>query len=136
MQRKEEIFDIPLHDIKPLIEIQEYSFEYLIIVSVLATLVLLGLAYLVYVYFRNKNKFNIRAEHLKLLNAISLKESKSAAYSITLYGATFKDDSQRHTTNFEALVENLESYKYKKDVEEFDEDTKRQFERYIEMIDV
>jgi hypothetical protein len=34
------------------------------------------------------------------------------------------------------LVENLEYYKYKKDVEEFDEDTKRQFERYIEMIDV
>ena len=136
MQRKEEIFDIPLYDIKPLIEIQEYSFEYLVVVSIFALLLLMGLSYIVYIYFRNKNKFNIRVEHLKLLNAISLDETKTAAYSITQYGSTFKDDSQRHSKNFEVLVENLESYKYKKDVEEFDEDTKRQFERYIEMIDV
>jgi len=57
MQRKEEIFDIPLYDIKPLIEIQEYSFEYLVVVSIFALLLLMGLSYLVYIYFRNKNKF-------------------------------------------------------------------------------
>jgi len=136
MQEKSKIFDIPLHDIKPLIEIQEYSFEYLVLVSLLGALVLMGVSYLFYVYFRNKNKFNIRSEHLQLLNAISLEETKIAAYRITQYGATFKNDSDRHAKNFEVLVENLEAYKYRKDVDQFDEDTKRQFERYLGMIDV
>jgi len=136
MQTKPEVFDIPLHDIKPLIEIQEYSFEYLIASSILGVIVLAGLGYLLYIYFRNKNSFNIRKEHAKLLNTLSLKDTKTAAYKITLYGLTFKEDSSRHKQNYEVLVDSLEQYKYKKDVESFDEDTKRQFERFVGMLDV
>jgi hypothetical protein len=136
MQNRSEILNIPLHDIKPLIEIQEYSFEYLIAIGIFVSLLLVGVGYLLYRYFKNKNKFNIRAEHSKLLHSISLKDTKEAAYKITLYGLTFKDDSLRHKQNYEALVDLLENYKYKKNVEKFDEDVKRQFERYLGMIDV
>jgi len=128
--------EIPIHDIKPLIEIQEYSFIYLIILTVVVSLLLMGIGYLLYIYLKNKNKFNIRAEHYKLLKAISLDDAKKSAYDITLYGMTFEDDSLRHKQNYEALVDTLETYKYKKDVEKFDEDVKRQFERYLGMIDV
>ena len=136
MQNKEEVLDIPLHDIKPLLEIQEYSFEFLVALGIFGFVLLLGLSYLVYIYFKNKNKFNIRAEHLKLLNAISLGDTKTAAYGITHYGMTFKNDSEHHRQKYEALVQTLENYKYKKNVENFDEDVKHQFERYLGMIDV
>jgi len=45
--------DIPLHDIKPLIEIQEYSMYYLIALSFLACVVLLALIYAVYSYIKH-----------------------------------------------------------------------------------
>jgi len=136
MQSKPEVFNIPLHDIKPLIEIQEYSLEYLIALSIVGFVLLMGLSYLLYRYLKNKNKFNIRAEHLKLLQKLSLEDTKTAAYKITLYGLTFKDDSLRHKQNYETLVDALESYKYKKNVEKFDEEIKHQLERYIGMLDV
>jgi len=128
--------DIPLHDIKPLIEIQEYSMYYLIAISVVALVLFLALAYLAFNYIRNKNKFNIRKEHLKLLHAIELKNAKKDAYDITFYGATFMNDSERHKKAYELLVEHLESYKYRKDVDSFDEETKREFDNFVGMIDV
>ncbi len=136
MQNKSEILNIPLHDIKPLIEIQEYSFEFFVFLSIFVGLLVTGMAYLLYRYFKNRNRFNIRAEHSKILHSISFENPKEAAYKITLYGLTFKDDSLRHEQNYEALVDLLENYKYKRDVEKFDEDVKRQFERYLGMIDV
>ena len=54
----------------------------------------------------------------------------------TFYGALFKDDSQKHTEVFEDMVLNLELYKYKKDVDKFDEITTRNIMSYLEIIDV
>jgi len=127
---------ILIHDIKPLIEIQEYSFYYFLAVVALGVIILLGAFYILYHYFKNRNKFNIRKEHLRLLNAISFSNSKQDAYDITLYGATFAQDNERISKAFEALVEHLEPYKYKKNVPPFDEETKHSFERYVGMLDV
>ena len=128
--------DIPLHDIKPLIEIQEYSMYYLIALGVVALVLFIALAYLAFHYIRNKNKFNIRKEHIKMLGKIAFNDSKKDAYEITLYGATFMHDSERHMKAYELLVEHLESYKYRKDVDSFDEETKREFDNFIGMLDV
>jgi len=127
---------ILLHDIKPLIEIQEYSFYYFLAVVALGVILLLGALYILYHYLKNRNKFNIRKEHLRLLNAISFSNPKQDAYDITLYGATFAEDNERISKAFEALVEHLEVYKYKKDVPTFDTETKHSFERYVGMLDV
>jgi len=128
--------DIPLHDIKPLIEIQEYSIYYFIILVFISTTVVLGLVYLAYNYIKNRNNFNIRVEHLKLLKELDLNDTKKAAYDITQYGATFMSDSEQLQRTYENLVENLEHYKYKKSVEHFDKQTKQSIENYIGMIDV
>lgn len=136
MQAKEEHFDIPLHDIKPLIEIQEYSLYYLIVLGVVVTIVFFGLLYLLIRYMRNRNKFNIRAHHQGLLRDITLSDAKKDAYEITLYGATFKDDTPRHTEAYDSLVESLSSYKYRKNVDMFSDETKHLLEIYMEMIDV
>ena len=128
--------EIPLHDIKPLVEIHEYSLYYFLGVSLLATLILAGIVYLVYKWYRNKKKFNIRAEHFKQFNSVDYSNPKKAAYDLTLYGATFKDDSERHLKAYENMVEKLEKYKYKKNVEDFDADTLHVIDLFKAMIDV
>lgn len=128
--------EIPIHDIKPLLEIHEYSLYYFISIVVGATLILLGVIYLIYRWYKNKNRFNIRAEHYKLLNNIDYTNPKKAAYDITLYGETFKDDSERHQRGYENMLERLQKYKYKKEVDSFDDDTYHYIELFQGLIDV
>lgn len=128
--------EIPLHDIKPLLEIEEYSFYYFIGIVTVVTLIVLGVAYLLYKHFRTKNRFNIRKEHLQLLKNIDLKETKKAAYQLTEYGATFQNDSERHQKTYHDMLDRLEKYKYKKNVDDFDSETLRIIELYRGMIDV
>lgn len=128
-------FDIPLHDIKPIAEVQEYSLYYLLGASVL-TLVLLGLSgYLLYKYFSAKKRFNIRKEHLGLLRSLDLGDAKKSAYALTLYGATFKDDSLRHKEMYENLTARLQPYKYKKEVSSLSSEVVGYIELYRDMID-
>lgn len=128
--------EIPLHDIKPLLEIQDYSFYYFLGVIILLFVLVLGISYLLYRYFKNKKTFNIRKEHHKILNNIDINETKKAAYELTQYGATFKDDSERNLKTYHELTDKLEKYKYKKSVEAFDAETLRVIELYKGMLDV
>jgi hypothetical protein len=132
----QETYNIPLHDIKPLIEIQEYSLVYFIAISVAALIVIAGTIYLLFKWFKRRNKFNIRKEHFKLLNAIDFKNPKKSAYDLTFYGATFKDDSPRHTEMYKNLIQRLEEYKYKKNVEALDKEVLAYIDLYKGMIDV
>jgi len=125
-----------LHDIKPLLEIEDYSFYYFLALIIVVIFLVVAIIYLIVKWFRNRNKFNIRVENYKLLNKIDLEDTKNSAYLITLYGTTFKDDSQRHKEMFENINSRLESYKYKKDVPKFDDETVSYIEIYRGMIDV
>ncbi len=127
---------IHLHDIKPLLEIPDYSFYYFLAIIVMVTILLFGILYLAYRWIKNRKKFNIRAEHYRLLKNVNYKNAKKAAYEITHYGETFKNDSPRHTRAYENMLEHLEQYKYKKDVEDFDSDTIHYIELFEGMIDV
>ena len=73
---------------------------------------------------------------MRLLRTLDLSDAKKAAYAITNYGATFKDDSPRHSEMYANLHNRLEKYKYKKEVEKLDEETLGYFELYKEMCDV
>jgi len=128
--------EIPLHDIKPLLEIQDYSFYYFLALLFVVSVIIIGIIYLLYKHFHTKKRFNIRKEHNKILQKINLKETKKAAYELTEYGATFKDDSPRHLKTYNDMVEKLEKYKYKKSVDDFDRETLRVIELYRGMIDV
>ncbi|WP_297440778.1 hypothetical protein [Sulfurimonas sp.] len=128
--------EIPIHDIKPLVEIYEYSLYYLIGVTTLVSIVVLGAAYLAYKWYQNKKRFNKRAEDYKALRNVDFSDAKKAAYEITLYGATFKDDSERHKKAYENMLEKLEQYKYKKEVPKLDDETMHYIELFEGLIDV
>ena len=134
MQNK--IPEIPIHDIKPLLEIHEYSLYYFLGLLAFGLLVLGVIIYFVVKYIKGRNAFNIRKEHFKLLEKIDLSDAKRSAYDITFYGATFKDDSPRHQEMFANLTERLEGYKYKKSVAAFDDEVKAYVDLYRGMIDV
>jgi len=127
---------LQLHDIKPLLEVQEYSLYYLILFVVFSAILIFGALYLGIKYFKNRNKYDVRVEHFKLLNQLNLSDTKKSAYGITKYGATYKDDSKRHSEMYKNLVDRLEQYKYKKDVEKFDNEVLGYIELYKGMIDV
>ncbi|MDT8338387.1 MAG: hypothetical protein RQ763_04230 [Sulfurimonas sp.] len=133
---QEQSYDIPLHDIKPIVEVQEYSLYYFLGIASIAALLIIALGYLIYKYFQKRNAFNLRKEHFRLLNSLDLKKTKESAYLISSLGATFKDDSPRHQEMYENLTNRLEEYKYKKDVNEFSRETLGYIELYKEMIDV
>lgn len=136
MKEIEPTFDIPLHDIKTIVEIPEYSLYYLIILSIISIVVIGALIYLLMKYLENKRKYNQRKEHYKLLHSIDLTNTKKAAYAISLYASTFKNDGDRQASMFENITQRLEQFKYKKDVDGFDTETLAYIELYKGMIDV
>lgn len=133
---QEQSYDILLHDIKPIVEVQEYSLYYFLGTLSLALIVLLIVGYFIYIWLKKRNAFNIRKEHFKILNLLDLDDTKKSAYAITFYGATFKDDSPRHQEMYENIVNRLAAYKYKKEVDVFEGEVIGYIELYKEMIDV
>ena len=128
---------LKLHDIKPLVEIQDYSFYYFLILSFLAVALLGGVFYLLLRYFKHRKKENKRKKYLQLLHGVDLySDPKKAAYLLTKYGAMFKNDDERHKEMYENMVSKLQDYKYKKEVEPFDADTIAVINLYREICDV
>jgi hypothetical protein len=132
----QEPFDIKLHDIKPIVEVNEYSAYYLGISILVGVFLVIAILYLFIKWFKNRNRHNQRKEYIKAIEQIDLKDAKKAAYAITFYGALFKDDSQRHQEMFTNLTKRLESFKYKKEVLDIDEETLGYIELYKGMLDV
>ena len=129
-------YDIPLHDIKPIVDVQEYSLYYLFATSIGVLVILILLGYLIYIWNKKRNAFNIRKFHFKLLNELNLDDTKQSAYAITTYGATFADDSPRHSEMYSNITNRLEVYKYKKEVDSFDKEMLGFIEVYKDMLDV
>jgi len=136
MKSLEKTYDIPLHDIKTIVDVQEYSLYYFIGVVLLVFILLMTMGYLAYKWYVKRNAYNQRKEHFKLLHAIDLKNTKNAAYALSKYGATFKDDGERQIGMYANITARLEQYKYKKSVEPFDKETLGYIELYKGMIDV
>lgn len=132
----EKSYDIPLHDIKTIVEVQEYSLYYFIGISLIILVLICIVIFYLYRWFKNKNTYNQRKEYIKILSALDFSDTKKSAYAITFFGALFKDDSQKHTQIYEDMILNLELYKYKKDVDKFDEIIILNVKSYLEIIDV
>ena len=133
---QEKSYDIPLHDIKPIVDVQEYSFYYFLGLIGIVIVVIIGISYLIYLWYKKKTAFNLRVYHSQLLNELDLQDTKKSAYAISAYGETFKDDSPRHSEMYKNLSTRLQEYKYQKNVENFDDEILGYIELYKGMIDV
>lgn len=128
--------DIPLHDIKPLVEVPDNSFVLFVIVVVAGAVLLCALLYLLWRYMRRAKEANLRQLSYEALQNIDFSDAKQAAYAITRHGLPFANDGERYREAYDSLVQRLAPYKYKKVVDPIDEETVAYYRIYLGMIDV
>ena len=121
-----------LKDIKPLLEIPDNSF-YLYWGSILlAALIVLLLVYFAGKKLLERRKINLTKGYLEKLKAIDWHDTKKSAYDATHYARLLATDERRKEL-FSQLEPLLEQYKYKKEVNEVDQDTLNRFNLYMQV---
>lgn len=129
-------YDVPLHDIKPLMEIHDPTPIILGIASVSVLLLLLIVGYLLVKRVFISKRHSRRRHCFAQLEALELDSGKEAAYAISRLGRCFAGDSPRLREAYENLYARLEPYKFKKRVPPIDEETRAYFRIFLGMIDV
>ncbi|HHO65352.1 MAG TPA: hypothetical protein ENJ71_02400 [Epsilonproteobacteria bacterium] len=123
-----------LKDIKPLLEIPDNSIYLYWGLIVLAALIVLVLVYFVGKKLWKQRKINLAKGYLEKLKAIDWKDPKKSAYDATYYARLLATDERRQEL-FSQLEPLLEKFKYKKEVDEVDQDTLNRFNLYVQVAD-
>jgi hypothetical protein len=123
-----------LRDIKPLLEIPDSS--YYIYWGLIDFVIFLGVAILFFIAKKlwDNRKVNLAKGYLESIKKIDWKDTKKSAYEATHYARLLATDERRKEL-FSQLKPMLEQYKYKKEVEEVDQDTKNKFNLYVQVAD-
>jgi len=123
-----------LKDIKPLLEIPDNSIYLYWGLIVLAVLIVLALVYFVGKKLWKQRKINLAKGYVEKLKAIDWKDPKKSAYDATHYARLLATDERRQEL-FSQLEPLLEKFKYKKEVDEVDQDTLNRFNLYVQVAD-
>jgi len=123
-----------LRDIKPLLEIPDNSFYLYWGLIGFGTFLCLVILFFVAKKLWENRKENLAKKYLAELKKIDWKESKSSAYAATHYARLLATDERRKEL-FSQLEPMLEQYKYKKVVDEVDQDTMNQFNLFVKVAD-
>ena len=123
-----------LIDIKPLLEIPDSS--YYIYWGLISFAILLGIGVLFFIVKRlwENRKVNLAKGYLEALKKIDWDDTKKSAYLATHYARLLATDERRKEL-FSQLEPMLEKYKYKKEVEKIDQDTRNKFNLYVQVAD-
>lgn len=126
--------EIKIHDIKGLVEIPDIT------IYIYMALWILGIAFIfliilsIFKHFYNKKR-NERKKYYKILKDLDLSNTKYSAYTISKY-ARLLTTNPREEKLCEELIEILENYKYKKEVEPLNDEVKIVLGRFMDNIDV
>ena len=123
-----------LKDIKPLLEIPDNSYYIYWGLIIFAALLLLGVLFFAAKKLWDNRKENLAKGYLKKLKEIDWKDTKKSAYEATHYARLLATD-ERRIKLFEQLEPLLEQYKYKKEVETVDTDTRNRLTLFVQVAD-
>ena len=123
-----------LKDIKPLLEIPDSS--YYIYWGLIDFAIFLGVAIVFFIAKKlwDNRKINLAKGYLESIKKIDWQDTKKSAYEATNYARLLATDERRKEL-FSQLEPMLEQYKYKKEVDEVDQDTKNKFNLYVQVAD-
>jgi len=123
-----------LRDIKPLLEIPDSS--YYIYWGLIGFAIFLAVATVFFVAKKlwDNRKINLAKGYLEAIKKIDWNDTKKSAYEATHYARLLATDERRQEL-FSQLEPMLEQYKYKKEVEVVDQDTKNKFNLYVQVAD-
>jgi hypothetical protein len=126
---------IQINDIKPIVEIPDFSIYIYYSIFLLAFILLIMLFFFLYKYFK-KNPKTKEYEYYKKLQNLDFNNAKETAYSISKYGRLLASD-ERQKRLVEELSDALEAYKYKKEIpSEITVDIQAKFRIFMESLDV
>jgi hypothetical protein len=97
-------------------------------------LLLLGILFFAGKKLWENRKINLAKGYLERLKAIDWKDAKHSAYEATHYARLLATD-ERKKELFSQLEPMLEKYKYKKEVDEVDVETKNKFNLFVQVAD-
>lgn len=123
-----------LHDIKELEKIPDNSIFIFSILLFLTILILLVITFFIIKIFKNRKKSD-RKKYYELLKNIDFNDSKKSAYAITKY-ARLLANNEREKKLCEELIEELEKYKYKKNVDNINNTIKIKHSVFMDSLDV
>ena len=123
-----------LRDIKPLLEIPDNSYYIYWGLITFAILLCVLLLFFVAKKLWENRKVNLAKGYLEALKKIDWNDTKKSAYQATHYARLLATDERRKEL-FSQLEPMLEKYKYKKEVDTVDQDTKNKFNLYVQVAD-
>ena len=123
-----------LRDIKPLLEIPDYSYTLFIVLALFMGIIILILLFLFFKKFWSKRKEDMKKVYFQRLKNVDWRHSKQAAYEVTFFGRQLSDEP-RVEEIYNQLIPMLEPYKYRKEVPTVDEVTLRQYNLLVHIID-
>lgn len=123
-----------LNDIKELEKIPDNSIFIFSFLIFLAILILTTLIFFLIKFFKDRKK-SPRKIYFEILKNIDFSDSKKSAYVITKYSRLITTN-EREKKLANELIEELEKYKYKKNVEKIDETIKAKFLVFMDSLDV
>ena len=123
-----------LRDIKPLLEIPDSSYYFFGGLVIFGIILFCSILFFATKKLWENRKANLSKQYLAKLKAIDWKDAKESAYTATYYGRLIATDARKKEL-FDQLLPMLEKYKYKKEVECVDQDTRKQFNLYLQVAD-
>jgi len=123
-----------LRDIKPLLEIPDSSYYIYWGLILFVALLVFGVLFFVLKKLWDNRKINLEKGYLEAIKKIDWEDTKKSAYEATHYARLLASDERRKEL-FSQLEPMLEQYKYKKEVDEIDTDTRNKFNLYVQVAD-
>lgn len=123
-----------LNDIKELEKIPDNSFFIFLALVLLGFIFLLILIFFITKLIKNRKK-SPRKIYFEILKNVDFSDSKKSAYTITKYSRLIASN-EREKKLANELIESLEKYKYKKEIENIDDEIKAKFSVFMDSLDV
>jgi len=123
-----------LRDIKPLLEIPDSSYYIYWGLITFGILLTVGVLFFVLKKLWDNRKINLAKGYLEAIKKIDWVDTKKSAYEATHYARLLATDERRKEL-FSQLEPMLEKYKYKKEVDKVDTDTRNKFNLYVQVAD-
>ncbi|SMM98803.1 hypothetical protein SPONL_144 [uncultured Candidatus Thioglobus sp.] len=118
-----------LRDIKPIVEIPDNSLIYLL--GIIAVVFLL-LGYLIWKKIKKSRRDTLRKRALKTLRELDFSNSKATAYDFELNASLLLEESNEK--GFKQLSNELEQYKYKKQVDNLDKALIKRIKGFVDAL--
>ena len=124
---------LDINDIKPLVEVPDYSLYIFIALVLFAVVIIVAFIYWIYKLFKKNN--SIEKQYYNELQTLNFDDAKHSAYLITKY-ARILAKNEREKKLSEELIYLLDGYKYKKDVKPISGEVKAKLEIFLESVHV